>query len=306
MQLGLSFALAAAPKSVPAQLHGSQRARCRSAALRRGQSQRVQVMVTAAMPSNVEVSILPTSAEVGKTMNDLIIKEAKAAIARKGSFSLAVPGGSIPTMMGALPSHPEAASVDWSKVHLFFVNERQNEHKCLNLNKDKYADALGIVEIRAPEEGSSTDSAAQYDALLRATDSSIIAANPGSTPSLDMALIGMGNDGHVGSCYPNSEAAAESDFSKLALPVDMPGKQSITLSLTMMGAAATTVVATCGDNKVDAAEAALRLTVASAAWKGPEDGPMPWLEAPAARLAAGPGKVVWMLDEPAAAKYTAA
>ena len=93
---------------------------------------------------------------------------------------------------------------------------------------------------------------------------------------------------------------------KLALPVDMPGKQSITLSLTMMGAAATTVVATCGDNKVDAAEAALRLTEASAAWKGPEDGPMPWLEAPAARLAAGPGKVVWMLDEPAAAKYTAA
>ena len=39
-----------------------------------------------------QVGIMPSPAEVEKAMNDLIIREAKAAIAQKGFFSLAVPG----------------------------------------------------------------------------------------------------------------------------------------------------------------------------------------------------------------------
>ena len=48
--------------------------------------------------------------------------------------------------------------------------------------------------------------------LMRTAPAEILAPGEvGQAPQLDMALIGMGNDGHVGSVYPGSEAAQFAD-----------------------------------------------------------------------------------------------
>eukprot|EP00873_Tetraselmis_striata_P013056 jgi/Tetstr1/433320/TSEL_022607.t1 len=256
----------------------------------------------AAKGVNLKVTEFPDEAAVGKALNELVVSAAAAAIAEKGAFSLASPGGSIPKLLAALPATPGADAVDWSKVHLFFVNERQNEGKCLKLNKAQFADALGIGHVYPAAEGESIDSAAAYDATLRGCPANVLApgAGAGAAPSLDMALIGLGNDGHIGSCYPNSDAARVAGAEQLALPVDMPGKQSITLSLAMMAAAKQTVVATCGAKKAEAIAAAVALSAESQAWGGA--GEVPWLTAPAARLASGPGENLWLLDAGAASR----
>ncbi|KAK3233455.1 hypothetical protein CYMTET_56247 [Cymbomonas tetramitiformis] len=249
------------------------------------------------------VKVLDSDAEVTQALLGVVLEGAKEAIAEKGAFSLAVPGGRIPTMLAGLINAPGSAEVDWAKCHLFFVNERQNEGKCCKLNKAQFADALGIPDanIYPPATGESVDSAAAYSQTLRDVPVGVvyIPAIDGSAPCLDMALIGLGNDGHIGSVYPGSETAAVADATSLALPVDKPGKQSITMSLAMMAAAKRTVIATCGEGKVESVAKAIKLSAASKAWKAEES--MPWLDAPSARLAVGPGETIWLLDAAAGA-----
>mmetsp|Transcript_20519 Transcript_20519/g.28430 ORF Transcript_20519/g.28430 Transcript_20519/m.28430 type:complete len:324 (-) Transcript_20519:74-1045(-) len=260
--------------------------------------------VTRAACNGVEglsVQVLPTDADVELALCEAVLKSATEAIASKGAFSLAVPGGRIPKMLAHLTSMPAAKQVDWSKCHLFFVNERQNEGKCCSLNKAQFADALGIPDdnIHAPITGESPDSASAYDQTLRSQAAQIIPSIDGM-PSLDMALIGLGNDGHIGSVYPGSETAKVHSAASLALPVDKPGKQSITMSLAMMAAAQITIVASCGSAKVDAVSSAIRLSSDSASWS-PGAGAMPWVDSPSARLASGQGETLWILDTEAAA-----
>lgn len=180
--------------------------------------------------------------------------------------------------------------------------------KCCKLNRSSFADALGIPaeNIHAPIGGESSDSAAAYDASLRAAPLQVVSPTQGGTaPRLDMVLVGLGNDGHIGSVYPGSDTATVYSADSLALPVDKPGKQSITLSLSMMAAATYTIIATCGEAKADAVAAAVRLSAESAEWT-PNDTmtPVPWLDAPAARLATGPGELFWLLDPAAASKLS--
>eukprot|EP00218_Dolichomastix_sp_CCMP3274_P010600 CAMPEP_0170146870 /NCGR_PEP_ID=MMETSP0033_2-20121228/32233_1 /TAXON_ID=195969 /ORGANISM="Dolichomastix tenuilepis, Strain CCMP3274" /LENGTH=284 /DNA_ID=CAMNT_0010383635 /DNA_START=84 /DNA_END=934 /DNA_ORIENTATION=- len=248
---------------------------------------------SAAVMERVKVSVMDTKDDVQAELCKLVVAAAEEAIAGKGAFSLAVPGGSIPKMLSALPSTEGASDVDWSKAHIYFVNERQNEGKCCNLNREQFADALGIPieNINAPATGESGPSAAAYSATMRAADASVLTPSAsGGAPSLDLALIGLGNDGHIGSVYPGSEAAGTWDVSTLVLPVDMPGKQSISMSLAMMAAAKQTVVASCGAAKVESVQLALSLTAEAGAWQGPpaEGDAVPWLNAPSARLASGP------------------
>eukprot|EP00959_Pyramimonas_sp_CCMP1952_P205015 4286831-Pyramimonas_sp.AAC.1 len=291
----------------PAVLHGQsapvgRKPRC---VTRRVSGNRMVTRAAYQEVNGMSVKVYPGGkAEVGDDLCKMVLEYAAECVRSKGGFSLASPGGSVPTMLGKLPTMPGARMVDWSKVHLYFVNERQNEMKCCKLNRAQFADALGIPleNIHSPIGGESTPSAAAYDQTLRAAPMWVMSPASGdSAPQLDMALIGLGGDGHIGSVYPGSDTAQVFTADSLALPVDKPGKQSITMSLAMMAAATKTVIATCGEDKSDSVALALSLSAESAKWR-PTDGPVPWLNAPAARLASGRGELFWMLDPAAAQK----
>ena len=51
---------------------------------------------------------------------DVVVSTAKEAIDKKGSFSLAIPGGSVVSALKDLPPN----AFDMSKVHIYFCNER--------------------------------------------------------------------------------------------------------------------------------------------------------------------------------------
>ena len=63
-------------------------------------------------------------------------------------------------------------------------------------------------------------------------------------PVFDMMVIGVGDDGHVGSLYPNRDECTD-DYS-WCLPVEMKDPGSISLSLPVMRAAREVLVAACG------------------------------------------------------------
>jgi len=69
----------------------------------------------------------------------------------------------------------------------------------------------------------------------------------GTFPSFDMMLIGVGDDGHVGSLYPErDEVLNQKDW---VLPVNMKSPGSITLTLPLMNAAKEVIIAAGGTSE---------------------------------------------------------
>src|ERR1700716_2328447 len=71
------------------------------------------------------VRVLPDSHALAEAGARLVVERANAAIAASGRFSLALSGGSTPRDLHLrLSSPPLVDQVDWSRVHIFFGDER--------------------------------------------------------------------------------------------------------------------------------------------------------------------------------------
>jgi len=120
------------------------------------------------------------------------------SIANKGSFSLCIPGGSVVAALGGF----NGDELDFSKVHVFFCNEKIPTFPCLE-GALKETNKIGIPEsqVYGVGEGSPAEVAAKYSELL-ATHPSI--DNSKAVPSVDLMLLGTGPDGHCGCLFPDS------------------------------------------------------------------------------------------------------
>lgn len=123
---------------------------------------------------------------------------ALSCIEEKGSFSLAVPGGSVVAALGGL----EEGAFDFSKMHVFFCNEKIPSYPCLEGALKEVA-KIGVPDsqVYGVGEGSPAEVAVSYAELLK-THPSI--DNSGPVPSFDMMLLGTGPDGHCGCLFPDS------------------------------------------------------------------------------------------------------
>lgn len=168
---------------------------------------------------------------------DLVVTTATECISSKGSFSLAIPGGSVVTALKGLS--PD--SFDMSKVHIFFCNERIGANKCYQGALDAFATKCGIPldQIYKVPELEPEAAADAYTTLIKecvAVDSS------GAIPSVDLMLLGTGDDGHCGSLYPQSDEIKATGSGKVVLPIDEGDKKSIAVSMDFMNAAKTVLV----------------------------------------------------------------
>ena len=240
-----------------------------------------------------KVKIYKDAAAVGDAVRHLVKEAAEKAIAERGYFALAIPGGSILKMLVG-----EDILGDWtSKTTIAYVN-----HKCVSMDDgelathakarklflDKWQGATTIImdgTADGPGEASS------YESQLKALSEDVLPRNDKGIPVFDLALIGVGDDGHVGSLYPNrDEVLAEDSW---VLPVEMKDPPSITLSLPVMASASQVVVAACGvsDKYPQGKSEGMRRAVAD---------PTETIQTfPAVGLR---GVATWMMDEAASSK----
>jgi 6-phosphogluconolactonase len=180
---------------------------------------------------------------------------AGAAIADKQRFSVALPGGSV-----ARQFFPRFARMplDWSRVEFFWGDERSvppwdaesNYGLARRLWLDPArvpADRVHRLEADAPEPARV---AARYAAdLIRVL---------GEPPRLDMALVGVGVDGHVCSLFPGHPLLRE-DKRLVGFVSDAPVAPSrrLTLTLPTLASSSLVVAAAFGRSKAAAIRDAL-------------------------------------------------
>jgi 6-phosphogluconolactonase len=196
-----------------------------------------------------------TRVELARTLAGEIAERLADAIARRGVGFLAVSGGTTPTaMFGAL----SAEDVDWKNVIVTLIDERfvpetsprsnaALAHRALLQNRAK---AARFVTLFQPHE-------TVEQAALEVSNS--LAALPWP---LDVAILGMGGDGHTASFFPdatNLDRLLAADNPAIVMPVHAPsaGEPRLTLSLSRIAAAEWIAVHIEGTDKKAVIEAAL-------------------------------------------------
>ncbi len=133
---------------------------------------------------------------------DYFVECARAAAGSKGRFQVALSGGSTPRSLYELLATPEyARAVPWSSVEVFFGDERFVPSDDPDSNEHMARLAL-LANVPIPDEaihpmarGSNQEAAATaYNALLRSRFE--------GQEGLDLALLGLGTDGHTASIFP--------------------------------------------------------------------------------------------------------
>lgn len=217
-----------------------------------------------------------------------------AAVDARGQALIVLTGGG--TGVGMLKHVGEHGEhIDWSKVHLFWGDDRYVPEDDDERNDKQAREALlDRIDIPARnvhampagdgEFGNDLDAAAlAYEQVLAAN------ADIGETaPNFDVHLLGMGGEGHINSLFPHSPAVLETK--RLVVGVEdspKPPPRRITLTLPAITRSREVWLVVSGAAKADAVAAAL-------------GGASP-VDVPAAG-AVGREATVWLLDSEAAAK----
>jgi 6-phosphogluconolactonase len=154
------------------------------------------------------IDVLADADAAARAAATLIAAEARAAVAARGRFVLAVSGGRTPwLMLRALADEP----VPWPAVHLVQVDERvapagDPDRNLTHIRESLLARALLRPEqVHAmPVEAPDLEAAAgNYARLLREV--------AGSPPVLDLVHLGLGPDGHTASLVPGDPVLGVTD-----------------------------------------------------------------------------------------------
>ncbi|MDY6051804.1 MAG: 6-phosphogluconolactonase [Rothia sp. (in: high G+C Gram-positive bacteria)] len=197
-----------------------------------------------------------------------IIHVASTALAARGIAHISLTGGTMGiAVLEGIAACPLKATVNWSKVHFWWSDERfvprghadRNEQQA----KDALLDSLGLPEQNLHIMGASDVFETPEDAAQAYTTELARYAPEGeSSPLFDLTLLGMGPDGHIASLFPERTEILEAEATALAVhdsPKPPPTRVSLTLPVINFSERIWFLVA--GGDK---AEATARLRAASA------------------------------------------
>ncbi|TQM84223.1 6-phosphogluconolactonase [Saccharothrix saharensis] len=220
------------------------------------------------------------------------------AQAARGSASLVLTGGRTGiAVLEHLRATPARDAVDWSRVDLYWGDERflpsghpeRNETQAREALLDHVPVPAGRVHVMEPSDGRFGD---DPEAAAAAYADVLAAAGPdGSVPSFDVCLLGVGEEGHVASIFPGSPAVRERERPVVAVR-DCPKPPPTRVSLTLPAIRAAREVWLITTGAAKAAAVATGLT--------DEDE----VRLPAAG-ARGLRRTLWLLDTAAAAEVPA-
>jgi 6-phosphogluconolactonase len=149
--------------------------------------------------------------------------------------------------------------------------------------------------FRVPAENPDAAAAASdYEARLRRffelSPGDQSGDRPGEFPRFDLILLGMGPDGHTASLFPDSPALDEQSRLVVANWVAKFNTHRITFTFPVLNRAAEVMFMASGADKADMLHQVL---------EGKSAPPLP-----SQRVQPSDGRLLWMLDEAAAAKLT--
>jgi len=243
-------------------------------------------------PSPPVLYAFASTTELSKSLAAFILKAQKESVERKGRFTVALSGGSLPSLLTALIDHPAAK---WDKWQVFYADERavpldhadSNHHLC----KTKLFDHVPIppTNIHTIDPTKLDDLEELADAYGEQLIHEFAQRDSARFPVFDLILLGIGPDGHTCSLFPGHELLTESDTWVAYLDDSpKPPPKRITLTFPVLNHASRVAFVAAGQGKADVLPLIL---------DKPDEHKLP------ASLVkpAHPGQVYWFVDDAASA-----
>jgi 6-phosphogluconolactonase len=190
--------------------------------------------------------ILPESDAVAHAAAELIAARIRAVTARKGQCHVALPGGTTPAACLRLLA---AMKLPWDAIHWYLGDER-----CLPVGDAERNDSMirDCLWSRAPIPASHCHSVpAELGPQAAAEAYSRVMAEVGT---LDIVLLGMGEDGHTASLFPGNPALQLDTPAVPVFDAPKPPPERVSLSIPTLQAAAQRIVLITGAGKREAVE----------------------------------------------------
>ena len=178
------------------------------------------------------------------------IQTANQAISERDAFHVALSGGSTPkAIFQSLTDETNRNQIDWTKVYLWWSDERSVDGEDENSNY-RMAMEAGFSELAIPKdqifrmkgEGDIEEHAKEYEELVK---------HHVSDETFDLVMLGMGEDGHTASLFPETHALDSDGRLVVANFVPKLNTWRMTFTFKLINAAREAVVYVIGENKAE-------------------------------------------------------
>lgn len=244
-----------------------------------------------------DIRIVEHDDKLAEEVAEFFIQSAREAHDRP--FRVALSGGSTPRKLyGRLSSPDRATRVEWPHVEFYFSDERcvapDHPESNFKLARDMLFQPLGIKPsqvFRIEGEGGQADLTAHcYEETIRQQ----FAIPTPAWPRFDLILLGLGDDGHTASLFPDSPVLHEKMRAVVASESPRGVTQRITFTAPLINHAYMVVFMVAGAQKAPAVHAVLEDDTADAN------------RYPAKLIQPIEGRLIWCLDKAAALALTMA
>lgn len=237
----------------------------------------------------LNISVFETAKQLALAAAERFVEYGYEFHSKVERFSVALAGGNTPRRVYELLATERFKNrIEWSQVHLFFGDER-----CVPPThaESNYAMAYESLISRVPipannvhriiGEGNANENALAYENQLRSYFAGM------QWPRFDLVFLGMGDDGHTASLFPNSRALQETVRWVVPTRNEQSGQDRITLTAPVFNQARRILFLVTGKKKAQRLKEVLR--------------PEPGSELlPAKAIAPVAGMLEWLIDADAA------
>jgi 6-phosphogluconolactonase len=239
------------------------------------------------------IEVLPDRERLVQDAAKHVIRLASEAVTKSGRFVIALSGGSTPQPLYVLlASERYMRLIDWSRIHLFWGDERcvppDDPRSNYRMVRETLLDRVPVPSgniHRIRGEADPEVAAVAYEQELRAFFGTRGEEMP-PRPGFDLILLGMGEDGHTASLFPEMAALTEQVRWTMAGYVEGTSTWRITLTPVVINAAKNVLFMVSGTEKAERLRQVL-------------EGPVQPEVLPAQVINPVDGQLLWLVDEEA-------
>ena len=237
---------------------------------------------------NYKIQISESVEKLSEQFAQLLIEKVNNS---KDDFNIALSGGSTPKDIFEYLAAHHQNTIGWHKVKFFWGDERCVPPTDSESNyKMAYEALLSRLQIPASNifrirgENDPQNEATEYSEIVKKQLPQI-----NKIPKFDLIMLGLGEDGHTASIFPNQKSLLESDKIYATAVHPETGQKRITLTGKVINNASTIVFIVTGNNKAQVVDEIINQ----------KDN---YKNYPASFILPHNGELYWLLDKSAASQ----